>query len=513
MGSGLCTACSKADTTHQQKPVWEREITTREDALKAVQVAACCYFGLSALDCIIASFGEPVLYLTAIVIAVCASLIWAYHSRVAAITLLCLFIAHIIVMAIDRFTADQRSAPYVSYALLMLQGGITIQAVKATFKLHKEYRLVPAGVMHSATFASQASVSPAVEQALPALVDASPPPLSIPTVPASPSPSTVGQGDEPAMPPPLLPKDFFVLDETRSVITPVDKLPAWFATVRKRLRRWLAARFNPHRSIDENPRSLWNPIAIIGWSLVFTPALGSALIYLNWRNLGRSKRAHTAALWFWGSVAWLLFCVLVPSAVRPPLWGYLVFVGLWIGLLGYPHHLSLARKHPASAQPTSAWAGALALAVGGGLLLWLVHAPFASLYRQKDAGVVVAPATENTAPIDPANWHPDVVPIQPLANLHQGENVVAIGNALGEGISTTSGVLSHLDPMGTNGLYFIRTSTPISPGNSRRSSFYKSGWLLRRGDYRFLFGRTRAELQRGGAGGVHPRPGQLELLR
>ena len=259
---------------------------------------------------------------------------------------------------------------------------------------------------------------------------------------------------------------------------------------------------------------------------------------------------------------------------------------LWIGLLAYPHRLSRARKRPASVQPTSAWAGALALAVGGGLLLWLVHAPFASLYRQKDAGIVAAPTTKNAVPVDPANylfsaeeitqyyrprvleigvrwkvshgmwfwksedeqgsagsglmlvnskevglivtnwhvvdcpveivensyrfsvrqdpsqefngvscvarakppldlalllvkldrsWQPDVVPVQPLANLHQEENVVAIGNALGEGISTTSGVLSHLDPMGANGLYFIRTSTPISPGSSGGPLFTSQG--------------------------------------
>ena len=76
------------------------------------------------------------------------------------------------------------------------------------------------------------------------------------------------------------------------------------------------------------------------------------------------------------------------------------------------------------------------------------------------------------------NWSPGSVPIQSLKKLPQGEPVVAIGNALGEGLSTTNGIISHFDQLDANGRWCIRTSTPISPGNSggplitERGAFY-----------------------------------------
>ncbi len=73
------------------------------------------------------------------------------------------------------------------------------------------------------------------------------------------------------------------------------------------------------------------------------------------------------------------------------------------------------------------------------------------------------------------DWEPGAVQTRALDNLRQGESVVAIGNALGEGISTTNGVISHFDALDSAGHFYIRTSTPISPGNSGGPLFTARG--------------------------------------
>jgi S1-C subfamily serine protease len=61
-------------------------------------------------------------------------------------------------------------------------------------------------------------------------------------------------------------------------------------------------------------------------------------------------------------------------------------------------------------------------------------------------------------------WTPNQFPIRPLESIKEGECCIAIGNALGEGLSITSGIISRFDKVKEETL--IRTSTPVSPGNS-----------------------------------------------
>ena len=61
-------------------------------------------------------------------------------------------------------------------------------------------------------------------------------------------------------------------------------------------------------------------------------------------------------------------------------------------------------------------------------------------------------------------WSPKQFPIRPLGSIKEGEACIAIGNALGEGLSITSGIISRFDKVKEETL--IRTSTPVSPGNS-----------------------------------------------
>lgn len=71
------------------------------------------------------------------------------------------------------------------------------------------------------------------------------------------------------------------------------------------------------------------------------------------------------------------------------------------------------------------------------------------------------------------------IPTAEMSELSVGEECVAIGNALGLGISATTGIISRFDPNKDRSLFMIRTSAPISPGNS-------GGGLFRRKDGKLI---------------------------
>jgi hypothetical protein len=56
----------------------------------------------------------------------------------------------------------------------------------------------------------------------------------------------------------------------------------------------------------EAPEAIWNPVATVNWSLLFTPAFGSWLQMLNWESLGEPELAAISKRWFYTSLAMLL---------------------------------------------------------------------------------------------------------------------------------------------------------------------------------------------------------------
>lgn len=69
-----------------------------------------------------------------------------------------------------------------------------------------------------------------------------------------------------------------------------------------------------------------------------------------------------------------------------------------------------------------------------------------------------------------------VMPMLALKDVAVGQPCVAIGNALGAGTSVTTGVVSRIDDFGNQRK--IRTSAPISPGNSGGGLFSLNGGYL-----------------------------------
>ena len=81
------------------------------------------------------------------------------------------------------------------------------------------------------------------------------------------------------------------------------------------------------------------------------------------------------------------------------------------------------------------------------------------------------------------------LPTATINEMAVGEECVAIGNTLGHGISATTGIISRFDANSDGSLFMIRTSAPISPGNS-------GGGLFRRRDGKLL-GITTAGIDAG----------------
>lgn len=73
-------------------------------------------------------------------------------------------------------------------------------------------------------------------------------------------------------------------------------------------------------------------------------------------------------------------------------------------------------------------------------------------------------------------WGVGSIPFKKLANIQMGEPCLAIGNALGEGLSVTTGTVSRIDR--TGGRTLIRTSAPVSHGNSGGPLFANTGAAL-----------------------------------
>ncbi|MHA3771607.1 S1C family serine protease [Verrucomicrobiota bacterium sgz303538] len=73
-------------------------------------------------------------------------------------------------------------------------------------------------------------------------------------------------------------------------------------------------------------------------------------------------------------------------------------------------------------------------------------------------------------------WDPLNLPFKGISDLQAGQDCVAIGNTLGQGLSVTTGTISRLDQDG--GITMIRTSTPVSHGNSGGPLFARTGAAL-----------------------------------
>lgn len=58
------------------------------------------------------------------------------------------------------------------------------------------------------------------------------------------------------------------------------------------------------------PPALWNPVAAVGWSLLFSPAFGAFLHARNADAMGRADEAKANRVWFYFIIAYFGFSLL-----------------------------------------------------------------------------------------------------------------------------------------------------------------------------------------------------------
>jgi hypothetical protein len=57
---------------------------------------------------------------------------------------------------------------------------------------------------------------------------------------------------------------------------------------------------------NSNRLALWNPVAAVNWSILFTPILGAWIHAKNWKELGEKDKAKRSMYWVYGTTLLLL---------------------------------------------------------------------------------------------------------------------------------------------------------------------------------------------------------------
>jgi hypothetical protein len=133
--------------------------------------------------------------------------------------------------------------------------------------------------------------------------------------------------------------------------------------------------------VAEADRAIWNPIAVAGWSVVFTPAFGAYLLMRNWQTLGEQRRAAQARVWFCFSLG-LLGVQLLSAAINRRLnsestlmdWLGLLYLAAWWVAGVLPQARLVRSRYGAAGYPRKAWDLALLYGVLAGAGYFLVRA-------------------------------------------------------------------------------------------------------------------------------------------
>lgn len=122
--------------------------------------------------------------------------------------------------------------------------------------------------------------------------------------------------------------------------------------------------------------ALWNPVAAICWSVVFTPAFGAWIVMHNWRLLGDAAQARSAGRWLAAALVLLGLRALADALcarlhAEPVLvqWVSLLFGVAWCTGCALPQ-LRALRALPGR-YARRAWDGPLVVAVVAGCGYWL----------------------------------------------------------------------------------------------------------------------------------------------
>ena len=117
---------------------------------------------------------------------------------------------------------------------------------------------------------------------------------------------------------------------------------------------------------------LWNPVAAVNWSLLFTPVFGGVLLMQNWETLGNSAEVQKSRMWLGGCAG--LLGLMVFQIV--PTWLSLIMLVVW-----YFASANKQIKHVKSlpSYRRKSWKIPLSIAGGALAILMLLNSCFGSM--------------------------------------------------------------------------------------------------------------------------------------
>ena len=138
--------------------------------------------------------------------------------------------------------------------------------------------------------------------------------------------------------------------------------------------------------VADSSGAIWNPMAVAGWSLVFTPAFGAYLLMRNWQTLGEPRHEAQARVWFCFSLG-LLGVQMLSAAINQRLnsesnlmhWLGLAYLVVWWIAAVLPQARLVRSRYGAAGYARRSWDLALLYAVLAGLVVFAIQASLSFL--------------------------------------------------------------------------------------------------------------------------------------
>ena len=125
-------------TTVKMKSGLFTPITTGDDALTMIREASLAFFFVAGIQALLGATVASALLTDAVIIAVLATILMKWRSRIAAVMLLVVSSAGLAITVLNGLGITAQGGTNIILAVIMVV--VAVRAVEATFKLHGRYR-------------------------------------------------------------------------------------------------------------------------------------------------------------------------------------------------------------------------------------------------------------------------------------------------------------------------------------------------------------------------------------
>lgn len=123
-----------------------------------------------------------------------------------------------------------------------------------------------------------------------------------------------------------------------------------------------AARTQQFQREDESTASLWNPMAVLLWSLLFTAIFGAWLCAKNWRALGNEEKAKKSMYWAYAGIAIYVIVMFIPADQPARMLG-MVYFFVWAALSSMWRQIKYVKEKLHNAYVKRKWGKPIGIAV------------------------------------------------------------------------------------------------------------------------------------------------------